>query len=263
MPERCPKCGHQPLPADPSPHAECPACGVILAKARPRRALGRHGAARAAGAPAVDGSAASADSAGARLAALLWHVPDRVDAPRWWLRVALLAVFTVWGLRLIALDHRDGAIASSFLHGPLLVFHEAGHLILRVFGEWIGVLGGTLAQLALPLLPGAALLVRQRDPFGAAICLWLAGVSLLDVAPYMYDARDPQLLLLGGTTGEDGPHDWIYLFGSLGWLPQAQAIGTATHRVGALVVLLALAWGISVLVLQRRRVAGDLPGPQR
>ncbi|HOM13675.1 MAG TPA: hypothetical protein PLB41_10190 [Rubrivivax sp.] len=33
MPERCPKCGHHPLPADASPLAECPKCGVILAKA--------------------------------------------------------------------------------------------------------------------------------------------------------------------------------------------------------------------------------------
>ena len=63
-----------------------------------------------------------------------------------------------------------------------------------------------------------AVLVRNRDPFGAAIGLWFVGVSLLDVAPYMYDARDPQLMLLTGTTGENGPHDWIYLFSSLGWL---------------------------------------------
>jgi hypothetical protein len=35
--------------------------------------------------------------------------------------------------------------------------------------------------------------------------------SILDLAPYIYDARDPQLILLGGHTGEDGHHDWIYL----------------------------------------------------
>ena len=149
-------------------------------------------------------------------------------------------------------------MGSSFLHGPLLVFHEAGHVILRVFGEWMGVLGGTLGQLLVPAVLCVALLVRIRDPFGAAIGLWFVGISLLDVAPYMYDALHPQLMLLTGTTGEDGPHDWIDLFSSLGWRPSAQAIGTATHRLGALVVLLALAWAASVLVLQKRRVAGDV-----
>ena len=32
------------------------------------------------------------------------------------------------------------------------------------------------------------MLRKNRDPFGAAIALWLFGVSMLDVAPYMYDA---------------------------------------------------------------------------
>lgn len=252
--ERCPKCGTSPLPVVRSPMATCPQCGVILAKAMQAARLGSRARAarRSAGADDADGAARGA------LARLLWHVPARVDATRWWLRVALLAFFAIWGLRLIALDHREGEIATSFLHGVLTVFHEAGHVIFGIFGEWLGVLGGTLGQLLMPALLCAALLTRQRDPFGAAIGLWFVGVSLLDIAPYMYDALHPQLMLLTGTTGEDGPHDWIHLFSSLGWLHKAQAIGTATHRLGALVVLLALAWGASVLVLQKRRVAGDV-----
>jgi len=193
---------------------------------------------------------------------LLWHVPERVDVTRFWLRVALWAVFSIWGVQLIALDHRSGEMGASFLHGPLLVFHEAGHVIFRPLGEWMGVLGGTLAQLLLPALLGVALLVRNRDPFGAAIGLWFLGVSLLDVAPYMYDALRPQLMLLTGSTGEAGGHDWIYLFSSLGSLSKAQGIGTLTHRLGALVVLLALAWAASVLWLQKRRVAGDVLTPE-
>ena len=257
--ERCPKCGHHPLPVDPSPMAPCPACGVILAKALPAARPGSGMRVATGGRTAApDPASATAPDRRGRLARLLWHVSERVDATRFWLRVALLAMFAVWGLRLIALDHREGEIATSFLHGVLTVFHEAGHVIFGIFGEWLGVLGGTLGQLLMPALLCAALLTRQRDPFGAAIGLWFVGVSLLDIAPYMYDALHPQLMLLTGTTGEDGPHDWIHLFSSLGWLHKAQAIGTATHRLGALVVLLALAWGASVLVLQKRRVAGDV-----
>ena len=29
------------------------------------------------------------------------------------------------------MDYRDGEPGSSFIHAPLLVFHEAGHVIFR------------------------------------------------------------------------------------------------------------------------------------
>jgi len=199
-----------------------------------------------------------ADSVRSRFAALLLHVPDRVDVLGWWLRVALLAAFAVWGLVLISLDYRSGEMASSFLHGPLLLFHEAGHVLFRLFGEWMMFVGGTLGQLLVPTLIVVAFLWKNRDPFGAAVGLWLLGVSLLDVAPYMHDALDPQLMLLSGATGEDGGHDWIYLFKSIGLLQHAPLIGALTHKLGALVLLLALAWAAWVLLLQRQRIAGKL-----
>lgn len=239
---RCPKCGHRPLPQQQALPAACPGCGVILAKVG--RALPR----RPPQAIAGEGSA---------LADLLLRMPERVEPQRWWLGVGLLLLFALWGLHLIALDPREGGIGASFLHGPLLLFHEAGHVIFRLFGEWIGVLGGTLAQLLLPALICIAFLWKNRDPFGAAIGLWLLGVSLLDVAPYVYDALQPQLTLLNGAVGEAGGHDWIYLLESLRLRPRAQALGLLVHRVGALVVLAALGWAAWLLVLQRRRIDGD------
>ena len=188
----------------------------------------------------------------------VWHVPERVDATAFWLRVVLLAGFATWGVVLIRLDYRDGEIMQAFLHPALLVFHEAGHVIFRAFGEWIMVLGGTLGQLLMPLLLAGALLFKNRDPFGAAIGLWFFGVSLLDVAPYMYDALEPQLMLLSGRTGEEGGHDWIYLFTSMGLLAKAQLLGGLTHKLGALVVLLSLAWGGWMLRLQYPRLSGDV-----
>lgn len=243
---RCPKCGHRPLPEDQSLPAACPACGVILAKvaaaaARPRRA------------PAVDEPAED----GPGLADRLLQVPERVDALHWWLRAMLLAVFAVWGWVLIAQDYRVGEIGGSFLHGPLLLFHEAGHVLFIPFGHALMVAGGTLLQLLLPLALVLVLLLKQRDPFGAAFALWLLGVSLLDVAPYVYDALQPQLMLLSGAVGEEGGHDWIYLLDVVGWRSQARMLGTLIHRLGALVVLVALAWAAWLLVLQRRRLRGD------
>jgi hypothetical protein len=246
---RCPKCGHRDLPADQSLPAACPACGVILAKvANARRAPPRL-------------RQVVPEDAGASRGLRRWllHVPERVDAVRWWLRVALLVGLAVWGVLLIRLDYRSGEIGGSFLHGPLLLFHEAGHVVFSPFGERLMFLGGTLGQLLLPLIISVAFLWKNRDPFGAAVGLWLLGVSLLDVAPYMYDALEPQLMLLSGNSGEAGGHDWIYLFESTGLRPRAQAIGALTHKLGAGVLLLALAWAAWVLALQRKRTgAGEV-----
>jgi hypothetical protein len=118
------------------------------------------------------------------------------------------------------------------------------------------VLGGSLGQLILPGVLAGALLLRNRDPYGASIGLWLVGVSLLDLAPYMYDALQPQLMLLSGMTGEEGGHDWIFLFSSFGLLPKAQFIGALTHKLGAMTVVTALAWGVWVLRLQHAQLDG-------
>lgn len=239
---RCPKCGCRDLPADQALPAACPACGVILAKVAPQRPAPRSARHAPPAAP------------GAGLQRWLLRVPERVDPVRWWLRAALLAALAVWGVWLIGLDYRSGEIGGSFLHGPLLLFHEAGHVVFSPFGKWLMFLGGTLGQLLLLAVIVGAFLWKNRDPFGAAVGLWLLGVSLLDVAPYMYDALDPQLVLLSGHVGEAGGHDWIYLFESLGLRPQAQAIGALTHKLGALVLLLALGWAAWLLALQRRRI---------
>ena len=68
---------------------------------------------------------------------LLRHVPGQVDAAAFKVRVALLVLFAIWGLRLSWMSYRDGDMMSSFIHGPLLVFHEAGHVFFRLFGEWV------------------------------------------------------------------------------------------------------------------------------
>jgi hypothetical protein len=253
---RCPKCGHRPLPPDQALPAACPACGVILAKLAQAMAPEASMRRRAQRPPVSADGATSEPTAARQLARLLLQVPDRVPAVQFWFRVALLAAFGVWGLRLIGMDVRTGEIGQSFIHGPLLVFHEAGHLVFGLFGEWVSVLGGTLAQLLMPVILGVALLWKNRDPFGAAIGLWLLGVSLLDVAPYMFDALDPQLILLSGDTGAAGGHDWIYLFSSMGLLQRAPSVGTFTHTLGALTVLLALGWAALVLKRQHARAAG-------
>lgn len=256
---RCPKCGHAPLPRQQAFPAECPACGVIFAKIGtlpPRRAT--EPALNAHAAPGTTDEDDEEWIGGLppprQWRYLLGHIPDDIDRTDWWLRLALLLGLAAWGVALIRMDYRTGEMGSAFVHAPLLVFHEAGHVIFRPFGAWMTIFGGTLGQLLMPLLLGGALLLKNRDPFGAAVGLWFLGVSVLDVAPYVYDALHPQLMLLSGQTGEEGGHDWIYLLSSMGLLARAQWLGALTHTIGALVVAAGLAWAAWLLHGQHRRL---------
>ncbi len=249
--QRCPKCGHSPLPSDQKLPAACPACGAIFAKVVQTlvetEEISGPEAQRTRQRPQAD---VSKDDDRPTISEFLFNPPTRIDAVTYWSRIVLLVGFTVWGLILIAQDYRTGEIGSAFIHRPLLIFHEAGHVVFRMLGEWMMILGGSLGQLIMPAILCWALLVKNRDPFGASIGLWFFGVSLLDLAPYMFDALHPQLVLLSGMTGEEGGHDWIFLFKSLGVLTKSQLIGGLVHKLGALVVLMALAWGALVLRLQ-------------
>jgi hypothetical protein len=165
------------------------------------------------------------------------------DSPTYYGRAAALILVTVWGVFLAAADYKNPPTSFSFMHSILLPIHEAGHVFFRLFGEFMTIAGGSLFQLLLPFGIGVAFLVKQRDPFGAAMCLWWTGASLVDLSPYIWDALEPQLILLGGHTGEDGPHDWIYILERFGSLRRAHAWGTAAHHLGVLVMAGSVAWG--------------------
>lgn len=229
------------------PDGQCPVCGVYFAKWEARQAALESGEASA-GPRSSD--AESAASAPGWLALLL--TPQARMAPTIFRsRCAVLLFIAVWGWRLIAMDYRDGEIGHSFMHLILLPIHEAGHVIFMPFGEFLTILGGSFFQLALPLGIAIAFALRNRDNFAAALCLWWLGASFLDLAPYVYDALHPQLILLGGHTGEDGPHDWVYLLERCGQVHRSPAWGFAVHKIGALVSLFAVAWGGAVLWRQR------------
>lgn len=235
---RCPKCGVQFAPPLP-PDAACPQCGVWFAKLQAR-------AERAAPTMSAADAALAADAVLAAAAAA--PATDSATAARG--RLATLLLLGVWGWHLARLDVHTGAINANFMHAILLPIHEAGHVFFMPFGEFMTILGGSLFQVALPLAIGAAFLLRQRDAFGAAVCLWWAGASIVDLAPYIWDALDPQLMLLGGHTGEDGPHDWIYLLEHWHRLARAHAWGETAHRLGTLTMLAGIVWGGGVV---RRR----------
>jgi hypothetical protein len=134
----------------------------------------------------------------------------------------------------------------GFFHNINLPFHEFGHLAFRPFGEFMGSLGGTLGQLAMPLIAGGVMLFTRADTFGASICLLWFGQNFLDIAPYMADARAGQLPLLGGNYGQSSPygfHDWEFILGELGLLAWDTTFAAITLNIGRLIMLGAAIWG--------------------
>ena len=156
-----------------------------------------------------------------------------------WARAALVFGLAIWTIQFARTPLSPDAM-ESFLHLPDLVFHEAGHIIFSPFGEFMTVLGGSLLQVLIPIIAGVAFF-RQEQPFNVAIMAWWAGQNLVDLAPYIADARSLSLVLLGGHTGaEVEGHDWEFILTQLGIAHRDQGIGTATHAIGILVMIGAL-----------------------
>ena len=236
---KCPKCG-----ADSAGLETCAACGLIFAKylkakfavpqSRPRET-------------------AEEDGAAARVKALVLHVPEQVDPAFVHGRALLLAAIALYGVRLALMDIPSWEMALSLIHLPMVPIHEFGHLLFRPLGEFMTLLGGSLFQVALPLVFGGIFLVKKRDPFGAAVMLWWSAVAIMDVAPYIYDAWEPRHILLTGRTGDTGSHDFIDTLGDLGLLHKAQTIGRGAHAFGFALMTISLAWGGWLVWQQYRR----------
>jgi hypothetical protein len=156
-----------------------------------------------------------------------------------WAKLALIAGLAIWTIQFARTPLSDDAM-ESFLHLPDLVFHEAGHIIFSPFGRFMTVLGGSLMQVLVPVIAAIAF-IRQEDRFSAAVCGWWAGQNLIDLAPYIADARALQLVLLGGHTGaEVEGHDWEFILTQLRRTHLDRQIGTAAYAFGLLLMIASL-----------------------
>lgn len=175
-------------------------------------------------------------------------------SPAGWPGLLALGLLAWWTLSL--------AFSSSswiLLDFVNLAFHEAGHLVFRIGGSTLMYLGGTLAQLLVPLLLGARFVLKEREPFGGAVCLWWTGQNLVNISVYMADARSLALPLVGG-----GDHDWNELFYRLGLLSEEAVarVSGMTRLAGFTVMLAALAWGACFLLPRgsRERIHREATG---
>lgn len=245
----CPKCQFE-QPDGP----ECVRCGVLFSRLAEVEAAGGR---MYRPVPVGAGAVAEASAVEEWKALLFEAEEDEADPVRFWGRAALYAILFLWSWRFLLSSVGENYVGESFLHWINLPFHEAGHVLLGFFGDFIRALGGTLGQLLIPAICLGTFLLKYRNPFGASVALWWLAENFMDIAPYMADARSGQLLLLGGVTGRDVPgyHDWENVLGDLDLLQYDQTLGALSYAFGRLLMLAALAWGGWLLALERRRLA--------
>lgn len=125
-----------------------------------------------------------------------------------------------------------------FLDGVNLLFHEAGHVFLALFGQTAHFLGGTLAQLFFPAACVLHFLQSQRLYEAWLTGIWLAE-SLMNTARYLGDAQAQALPLVGGHI-----HDWHWLLQRWGLLEHCEAIASGLHFMASLLAVACLlgAW---------------------
>ncbi len=247
--QQCPKCGCE----QDAENTECVRCGVIFEKFWPISGRLRRGS-------QVSSENAGKSFSGKNIRNLLFHVNPDQNMLYGIGHGIVLTVLILWGLRLIAAPIQSNYAGNSFLHLINLPFHEAGHVFFRPFGRLITSMGGSLGQLLVPLTCCLVLLIKTRDPFGGAVTFWWFGENFLDLAPYINDARNLVLPLVGGNTGRSAPygfHDWQFILTETGLLKYDHILARAAWLIGSFIMFTAVFWATFLLIRQYRILAQE------
>lgn len=144
---------------------------------------------------------------------------------------AIASIYFLW----IAYDPMQG----SFLDIVDLPIHETGHLLFRILGEFMGIAGGSLFQILVPIAFVSSFIWRGHY-YSAAIVLFWVGQSVLNVWVYASDAVVMQLVLLGGLTGSEGSfHDWNYILTETGLIGSTKTVAKIIRFAGTFTIIVA------------------------
>ncbi len=254
---QCPKCGTEQQDSN----IECLACGIIFEKyleIQEKRA-----AALAETEPSEDESCKFVvyEDNPARILEyaknLFLYVKPEGNPLIVWTRVVFFLVIFIWALKFIFTPFQSSYAMESFWHIVNLPFHEAGHIIFKPFGRFIASLGGSLAQLLMPLICMAVFLVGTKDTFAASFSMWWLGENFMDLAPYINDAKALVMPLVGGNTGRTSPygfHDWEFILKESGLINYYHGIACTSHGIGILLMIVSIIWGGYILYKQLRYI---------
>jgi hypothetical protein len=168
-------------------------------------------------------------------------------------RAALIVACAFYGLFLWQAARGTGVLLMIDL--VFIPIHEGGHLLFRLFGEFLMVAGGTLMQLGVPLML-AAFFILQRQNQGTVFCIFFFFEQFLPIATYMADARAQELPLLTVGDSDDVIHDWNYLFGKLGVLNHDTQIAHAMRVIGWIGMIATVSWMVWRSLQSRRNAQG-------
>ena len=244
---QCPKCNFE----QPGHYTECIHCGIIFSKYR--RLQEPYPSSESSPPDQVEHSQGAAEI----IKELLFYVSPETHPLIFAGRVLFFLVIAIWGLKFILTPMDSNYVFSSFWHLVNLPFHEFGHIVFRPFGRLITSLGGSIAQILMPLVCLAVFLIKTRDTFAASFALWWTGENFMDLAPYIKDARSLTLPLLGGNTGRTSPygfHDWEFILRETGLLRHHQVLANLAHIIGTILMICALAWGGYILITQYKNL---------
>lgn len=166
-------------------------------------------------------------------------------------KTILAAIFTIYFLW--CAYSPENVIFMHLINTPI---HEAGHVLFRPFGEFMGVAGGSLFQIIVPIV-FFGYFVWHNKPFSAAVVLFWVGENFLDVYVYASDAVVMQLPLLSGLTGSEGGfHDWNYLLTETNMINKTALVAKALRFAGT-VIILAAAVGAFVFAQKGEKLVTD------
>ena len=97
---------------------------------------------------------------------------------------------------------------ADYLKNVNIVFHEAGHTVFALFGDFLRTLGGSFLQVFVPLMLAAYFFIWRKEIFS-----------------------------LGNPDGGRAGHDWHYLLSTLGVLDKTDAIAGAAFAFAGLIFL--------------------------
>lgn len=182
------------------------------------------------------------------------YVEEKVNPFYFWGRAIVYTGILIWGWQFIRMDFTVDPfeIGNSYMHNINLIFHEAGHIIFMPFGWFMTILGGTLGQLLMPVIVMLVFLIKHHNNFAASVALWWLGQSFIDCAPYIDDALEQKLVLLGGHTGADAPgnHDWNNILVEFNAVERHREFATMADMTGSSLILAAFVWGGVILFRQ-------------
>lgn len=143
--------------------------------------------------------------------------------------------------------------------------HEFGHMLfmpfgIPVLGETMVILGGSLFQVAFPLVFAGyfAFSKKHRDLHAATLCLWWCSINLVGVAVYVADARARDLTLISGLTGKESDgHDWYNLLSQWGVLNRDLVYAGRMRVVAGLTCIGSIVYGLWIAWQSGRHPAAE------